>query len=37
LENLDSEVNINSACETVGENIKTSAKESPGYYEFEEA
>jgi hypothetical protein len=30
LENLDSEVEINSACEKIGENNKISAKESLG-------
>jgi hypothetical protein len=31
-ENLDTEVDVNKAWETVGENIKISAKESLGYY-----
>jgi hypothetical protein len=34
LEDLDTEVEINSALETIRENIKISAKESPGYYEL---
>jgi hypothetical protein len=34
LEDLDAEVGINSACETIRENIKTSAKESLGYFEL---
>jgi hypothetical protein len=34
LENLDAEVDINSAWETVGENINMSAKESLGYFEL---
>jgi hypothetical protein len=34
LENLDAEVEINSAWETIRENIKISAKESLGYYEL---
>jgi hypothetical protein len=33
-ENLDTEVDINRALETIRENIKISAKESPGYYEL---
>jgi hypothetical protein len=33
LENLDTEVDINKAWETIRENIKVSAEESPGYYE----
>jgi hypothetical protein len=33
LENLDTEVDINGAWETVRENITISAKESLGYYE----
>jgi hypothetical protein len=32
LEDLDAEVEINSAWETISENIKISAKESPGYF-----
>jgi hypothetical protein len=32
LEDLDSEVEINSAWETIRENIKISAKESLGYF-----
>jgi hypothetical protein len=32
LEDLDAEVEINSACETIRENIKISAKESLGYF-----
>jgi hypothetical protein len=32
LEDLDDEVNINSAWETIRENTKISAKESTGYY-----
>jgi hypothetical protein len=34
LENLDTEVDINRAWETVRENIKISAEESLGYYEL---
>jgi hypothetical protein len=34
LEDLDAEVEINSASEMIRENIKISAKESPGYFEF---
>jgi hypothetical protein len=34
LEDLDAEVEINSACETIRENIKTSAKESVYYFEL---
>jgi hypothetical protein len=34
LEELDAEVDINSALETIRQNIKMSAKESPGYYEL---
>jgi hypothetical protein len=34
LEDLDTEVEINSAWETITENIKISAKESLGYFEF---
>jgi hypothetical protein len=34
LEDLDTEVEINSAWETIRENIKISAKESLGYFEF---
>jgi hypothetical protein len=34
LEDLDAEVEINSAWETIRENIKISAKESLGYFEF---
>jgi hypothetical protein len=34
LENLDAEVNINRAWETIRENIKISAKESMVYYEL---
>jgi hypothetical protein len=34
LENLDSEVDVNKAWETVRENIKISARESLGYYEL---
>jgi hypothetical protein len=34
LENLDIEVDINRAWETIRENIKISAKESLGYYEL---
>jgi hypothetical protein len=33
-EDLDTEVEINSAWETIRENIKTSAKESLGYFEL---
>jgi hypothetical protein len=35
LENLDTEVDINRAWETIRENIKISAKESLGYYELQ--
>jgi hypothetical protein len=35
LEDSDTEVEINSVWETSRENIKISAKESPGYFEFE--
>jgi hypothetical protein len=35
LEDLDAEVEINSAWETIRENIKISAKESLGYSELE--
>jgi hypothetical protein len=34
LENLDAEVEINSAWETIRENIKISAKDSLGYFEL---
>jgi hypothetical protein len=34
LENLDHDVNINRAWETIRENIKVSAKASLGYYEL---
>jgi hypothetical protein len=34
LEDLDTEVDINSAWETIRENITISAKESPGYFEM---
>jgi hypothetical protein len=34
LENLETEVDINNAWETVRENIKISAKESVDYYEL---
>jgi hypothetical protein len=34
LENLDAEVDINRAWETIRENIKISAKECLGYYEL---
>jgi hypothetical protein len=34
MEDLDAEVEINSAWETIRENIKISAKESLGYFEF---
>jgi hypothetical protein len=34
LENLDPEVDVNKACETIGRNIQISAKESLGYYEL---
>jgi hypothetical protein len=33
LENLDAEMEINSAWETIRENIKISAKERLGYFE----
>jgi hypothetical protein len=32
LEGLDAEVEINSACETIKENIKISTKEGLGYF-----
>jgi hypothetical protein len=35
LENLDTEVESNSAWEMIRENIKISSKESIGYYELE--
>jgi hypothetical protein len=34
LKDLDAEVEINSAWETIRENMKISAKESLGYFEF---
>jgi hypothetical protein len=34
LENLDTEVDVNKAWETIRGNIKISAKESLGYYEL---
>jgi hypothetical protein len=34
LENSDAEVDVNTAWETITENIKISAKESLGYYEL---
>jgi hypothetical protein len=34
LEDLDTEVEINSAWETIRENIKSLAKERTGYFEF---
>jgi hypothetical protein len=34
LENLDTEVDVNKARETIRKNIKISAKESLGYYEL---
>ncbi|PNF30195.1 hypothetical protein B7P43_G08421 [Cryptotermes secundus] len=34
LENLDTEVDVNKAWETIRENIKITAKESLGYYEL---
>jgi hypothetical protein len=34
LEDLDTEVEISSAWETIRENIKVSAKESIGYFEL---
>jgi hypothetical protein len=34
LEDLDAEVDINSGCETIKENIKISAREILGYYEL---
>jgi hypothetical protein len=37
LENLDAEVDINRALETIRENIKISAKESLGYYELKKS
>jgi hypothetical protein len=33
LEDMDTEVEINSSWETIRENINISAKESPGYFE----
>jgi hypothetical protein len=33
LEDFDAEVEINTVCKTIRENIKISAKESMGYYE----
>jgi ribosomal protein S25 len=36
LQNLDTEGDVNKICETVGENIKISAKESLGNYEPKE-
>jgi hypothetical protein len=35
-EDLDAEAEINTIWETIRENIKTSAKESLGYYELKE-
>jgi hypothetical protein len=37
LEDLDAEVEINSAWETIRDNITISGKESLGYFETEEA
>jgi hypothetical protein len=37
LENLDAEVDISRAWETMRENIEIAAKESLGYYEIEGA
>jgi hypothetical protein len=34
LEDIDAEVEINSALETIGENIKHSARDRLGYYEL---
>jgi hypothetical protein len=34
LENLDTEVDINKAWETIRENIKVSAEKSLGYYQL---
>jgi hypothetical protein len=34
LDDWDAEMNINSAHDTIEENIRTSAKESLGYYEL---
>jgi hypothetical protein len=34
LENLDAEVDINTAWETIGDNIKISARESQRYYKL---
>jgi hypothetical protein len=34
LENLDAKVEINRASETIGENIKISAKESLGHFDL---
>jgi pyocin large subunit-like protein len=36
LENLDSEVDINTEKETISENIKISAKQNIGYYELKQ-
>jgi hypothetical protein len=36
LEDLDTEVEINTICETIRENIKIPAKESLGYYELKQ-
>jgi hypothetical protein len=36
LENFDDNVDINRAWENIKENIKTSAKESPGHYELQQ-
>jgi hypothetical protein len=36
LEDLDTEVESNSAWETIRENFKISAKENLGYFEFKE-
>jgi hypothetical protein len=37
LENLNDNVDINRACESIGENIRASAIESVGYYEMKTA
>jgi hypothetical protein len=36
MEDLDAEVEINTICETIRENIKISAKESQDYYELKQ-
>jgi hypothetical protein len=34
LEDVDAKVEINTICQTIRENIKTSAKQNLGYYEL---